>query len=520
MGAAAVGVDLGSVFLAKRQLQGIADSAVLAATAGNIASNGTVSAQSIIDQSQQQNIRISELTPGKYTRDAAIAPAARFVAASVEPTAAKLTLEQQVPLYFAKLLLGRSTLTVRARATAARSDMAAFSIGTRLASLSGGVPNQLLSALAGTSLNLSVLDGQSLAAADIDLLGFADALRVRANKQGSTYAELFNTKIPVQKLVQAMSDAAPNAATQTILTSIASKVGGKNVALSDMIDLGPLGQTDVNSGDGLLKVDAFSLLRAMLAQQHGDVYQTSADVGVSGLASVKLTVAGKNGTAHSPWMTVTNAKGVVVRTGRLRIYLEVGVLAALGQVASLNIPIYVELAEAEARLSDIKCTGNAMSDGVTLAVTPSIGTVAISGINTADLDDFSRTLGTQRAVLANVLVTEIQAYANIKLGGTQPQSVHFTTSDIANNVTRTVSTNDALAGITQSLAKNVDVSVSILGITTRLGPVVNAVGAQLTLIAPVVDGLLNQVTGLLGVKLGSADVQVDRMRCGMPVLVA
>lgn len=521
MGAAAVGVDVGSLFLAKRQLQGIADAAALAAAAGNIADNGTAAAQSVIAQSGQSGVTIARLTPGAYSRDAAIAPDARFTAAASQPSAAQLVLERPVPVFFGRFLTGRPAVMVRAQATAARMDMAAFSIGTRLAALSGGLPNQLLSALAGTQLNLSVLDGQALASAQIDLLGFADALGAQLGREGTSYATLFDSDIPLQTLVRAMAQAAPDLTSRAVLDGIAPRLGTQAVRLADLIDLGPLGQSDAHDGDSHLRVDAFSFLRALLESAQGESYQATLDVTVPGLTSARLTLAGGGGEAHSPWMTVTQARDVVIRTSRARLYLETSLLSAISGIATLRLPVYVDLAEAQARLADISCGGGGSGEGsVTLAVTPAIGTLAIADITPAKLDDFSTTMPTRPAVLANVLGTKLNAAAEVHLGGVTAQAVRFTRDDIANHTPHTVSTGDLTAGIAESLTRNVQVSATVLGITVTTGPLVGAVGTQLGAVAPLVDGLLDQVTALLGVQLGSATTWVDRMRCGVPMLVA
>jgi len=520
MGAAAVGVDVGSLFLAKRQLQGIADAAALAAAAGDIAGNGTAAAQSVITQSGQGGVTIARLTPGAYSRDAMIAPEARFSAAASQPSAAQLVLERPVPVFFGRFLTGRPAVTVRAQATAARMDMAAFSIGTRLAAISGGLPNQLLSALAGTQLNLSVLDGQALASAQIDLLGFADALGAQLGREETSYATLFDSDIPLQTLVRAMAQAAPDLTSRAVLDSIAPRLGTQAVRLSDMIDLGPLGQGAGHDGDSHLRVDAFSFLRALLESAQGESYQATLDVTVPGLASTRLTLAGGGGTAHSPWMTVTQARDVVIRTSRARLYLETSLLSAISGIATLRLPVYVDLAEAQARLADISCGGASGEGSVTLAVTPAIGTIAIADITPAQLDDFSTSMPTRPAVLANVLGTRVNAAAQVHLGGVTAQSVRFTRDDIASHTPRTVSTNDLTAGIAESLTKSMQVSATVLGITVTTGPLVGAVGTQLGAVAPLVDGLLDQMTALLGVQLGSATTWVDRMRCGVPMLVA
>jgi uncharacterized membrane protein len=519
-GVAAITIDLGSAYVAKRQLQGIADAAVLAAASGDVVTHGTSSAQAIINQSGVTSVTINSLTPGIYQRDTEVAPDARFAADTTDPTGARLTLDRQVPLFFGKFILGRPTITVSATATAARADLAAFSIGTRLASLSGGIANELLSGLTGTSLNLSLVDTQSLVSADMDLLHFADALRVRLNMSDASYAELFGTQVSLRDLVHAMADAAPSVAARDALAKVAAVVGTDSLRLDDMIDLGPIGQANSADGQSAIVIDAFSLLRATLQQSRGENYQSSINLTVPGLTSVKLLLVGNNGTAQSPWMTVTDARDVVIRTGRIRIHLEVKLASALAGISTIRVPLYVELAEAQARLSDIHCSGDATGGSVTLAVTPSIGSAAIADINSGQIADFSSAMTMQPAVLVDIIGTKIRANSQILLGGTQAKSVTFSSGDIAARVTKTVATDDVVAGLAVSLVSHMQLSLTTLGMTVTTGPLLSAVGGVLTPLAPTLDGLINQVTGLLGVKLGMADVRVERMRCGVPLLVA
>ena len=518
-GAAAISVDLGSAYLARRELQGIADSAVLAAVAERVAVDGEATARAVIDRSGAAQVTIDALTPGLYRRDAALDPAARFAADGARPNAARLTLAREVPLVFGRALLGRPTMTVRATATAARLDYAAFSIGTRLASLSDGLPNDLLSALAGTSLNLSVMDGQGLASADLDLLRVADALKLRLGQGSATYAELFDRTIPLGDIVLAMADAAPDISTRDALMRIAPQLS-RSARLADMIDLGVIGGNSASDGATRLEVGAFALLRAVLELSRGDTYELNLNLGVQGLTDARLRIFGGRGDTSSPWLSVTDARDVVIRTARSRIYLEVSALSAISGIASLRVPILIDLAEAEARLSDIAC-GGAGSRGVTLAVTPSIGSIAIADVSGSGLANLNVAPALQPAVLTNVLgAVRATASAKVSLGGVQSQSLFFSEGDIAAHASKTVSTGDLVTGVTASLVKKVDIAVTILGITVHTGPVVSALGAQLGALGPVIDPLLGQLTGLLGVRLGEADVRVDGMRCGVPLVVA
>jgi uncharacterized membrane protein len=518
-GAAAVAVDVGSLFLAKRQLQGVADAAALAAAQSMANDGGAASAQALIDRSGVPNVALTGITPGQYVRDATVPAAARFQAVSTAPTAARVTVERTVPLFFGRLLTGKQGLIIRTLATAARVDMAAFSIGTRLVGLSGGIANQLLSALAGTNLNLSLVETGQLASANIDLLHFADALRVRLNMQGSSYADVFGTPVPLQQIVRAMADAAPDGYSGTILSGIAGQMPNTAITLSQLIDLGPMGTGSASGNAGLVQVDLFSFLRSLLGAAQGNSYTATLNVAVPGLTSVKLILAGGN-SASSPWLTVTRARDIVVRTGAARIYLDARVAVILPGIASLRVPVYIELAASEARLSDIRCNGDALNDGVSLSVTPSAGSIAIADVDSAAIPDFSTVPAKAPATLVNILGTRVNAYADIALGGLQSQNVWFSKADIAAHRTRTVTTKDLTNGIATTLAQNIQISTTILGITLNAGPLVSAVAGQLLSVTPLLDTLLNEVTGILGVKIGAADVRVDGLRCGVPMLVA
>jgi uncharacterized membrane protein len=523
LGAASIAVDLGSVFLARRQLQGIADAAALAAVA-NIDSDSEASARAVIDHSEAEAVTIASLTAGRYRRDGSVALSERFMADPASPNAARVVVREQVPLFFGRILTGKPAMTIEAQAIAARTDMAAFSLATRLAEVSGGLPNRILSALAGTELGLTAVDSRGLAAADVDILGFADALRLRVQHPDATYAELFAMRVPLEQVIGAMADASAGSGASATLAAIESRLGGApDIRLSDLIDLGPIGENDYDDGTTGIRVDLLSLLRSSLELSHGDSYGIDLDVSALGLASTSLKLIGGQGEVHSPWMTVTAAKDVVIRSSQARLYLETRIgTGALGLV-DIRLPIYIELAHAEARLTAIGCGGD--TDGVTLAVTPAIGTLAIADVDDRAMLDLTTPAAPRPATLARTPLVQIHGFADVALGGTAAQSAHFTREDIAARRVRTVTTNDLTRGIASSLVKDADIQASLLGSpllggVLSLGPLVSAVGSQLALVAPPLDALINELTATLGVRLGSADVRVDKMRCGVPTLVA
>ncbi|MGE4324314.1 MAG: TadG family pilus assembly protein [Sphingobium sp.] len=515
-GAATVAVDLGSVYLAKRQLQGIADAAVLAASRG-----GRSAAQALITRAGVTGVSLRTMDEGYYAADPAVPVDARFVSGDPRATAVRLDLERRVPLFFGRLLVGRDGMTVHARATAARTDSTAFSIGTGLASIEDGLPNMLLSALAGTQLNLSVMDTQGLANLDVDLLGFADALRVRLGKDGEAYGQLFDRRVPVADLLAAMADSSAGPATATLRT-VGGRLGSRSARLSDIIDLGPMRGAASATGEPALIFDALSMLRMILSPPAGTAVPMDLRLSVPGLTDTRLMLITGPGETATPMVTVTATHDVAVRTAQTRIYLESSVATALSGLLKLRVPLYIELASAEARLSAIDCAARSPGRGVTLAVTPSVGTAALADIDTGALTDFSAPANLRPALLGQTIALRVTGYANIPLGGVTAQTVHFTPEDIDVQRSKRVSTGDLTQGVAVGVISRTKVQVSLLGLGLGLdlGALTPAIAGVLTTVAPLLDTVLNSVTGLLGVRVGSADVRVHALRCGKPTIVA
>lgn len=514
-GSATVAVDLGSIYLAKRQLQGIADAAALAAVGG-----GTDAARQLIAKSGVDGVTITSVEDGLYRPDPSVPVGERFVPGDPAGGALRLAVRRRTPLFFGRLLVGDDGVDLNARATAARRDAAAFSIGTGLASVSDGLPNMLLSSLAGTSLSLSVMDTQGLLNANVDLLHMADALQLRLGRQDEAFARLFDRQIPIGDVVNAIADGVTDSQTAATLRRVGNSIPGRTVRLGDIIDLGPAGSAADAAGQPAILMDAFSMLRMVLNPGPGTSVPIDLKLGVPGLSSTRLKLVMGGGEAHSPLLSITSDRNVVVRTAQTRIYLESAVAAALAPIASVRIPLYVELAAAEARLSDIVCGRNTPGNGVTLLVTPSIGTAALADVDADALTSFSRPANPRPATLAQALGTRVTGYANIALGGVQAQRVHFSPAEISAQQAKTVRTTDLAQGLAASVAKQTRVEVSLLGIPVSLSPLTAPVGALLGTTAPLLDGILNNLTALLGVRLGTADVRVHEMRCGIATIVA
>ena len=516
----ALAVDVGSLYVAKRSLQGTADAAALAAV--DNPSNETGAAQRTIASSASKTAQVSVLTPGGYTPNAALAPAARFVANANPANATTVTLVQDVPVYFSGIFTGHRTVRIATTATAARIDYAAFSIGTRLASVQGGLPNALLSAFAGTNINLSLMDYNSLVGANVNILAFSQELGTQLNLTGLSFGQILATTVTLPQALSALAAVIGDPTAAAALRSIALTVPGTTIQLSNLINLGPYASEDHAAPGSVINVDGYSVLREMLELSSGP-RQLSLNLGLSlpGLTSTTLTLAIGQRMASSPWLAVAQDGSYIVHTAQARLYLnsQIGGAATLG-LLSLQLPVYVQLAEAQTKLAALSCTGGVANETASLDVMPSLGHVSIANVDTSSLSNFGAVPAETAAMIAATPLATVSGKATVALGGTAWQRVSFSASDIANNTVRTVSTPDAVTGVVASLVGNLNLQVNLLGLGINLSPLASVVGAALTPIAPVLDTLVDQLTGLLGVHLGQADVRIDGVRCGKPTLVA
>ncbi|MCM8729479.1 pilus assembly protein TadG-related protein [Hephaestia sp. GCM10023244] len=521
IGAAALAVDVGSATLATRRLQGVADAAALAAATDP--AHADAAARRAVTAANLGGAVTVTASTGQYRADAALPVADRYTADATPADAARITLHAATPTYFGAIF-GHRTIPIARSATAAQTRMASFAIGSRLASLDGGVLNALLSGLTGSSISLKALDYRALASADIDLFAWLDALRTQAHVSADSYDELLGTSVSVGDALIAAATVSPDSATADALRALAAQVGNATMPLDRLIDLGPLG--DAQAGpEGLARLNVLSLVTSLL-QRSSNTRRIRLDLGgaIAGLASTRVTIALGEPEEQSPWIAIGDTGAPIVRTAQARIYLEATTgttaLPGLAGLATLRLPLFIELASAEARLDAIDCPmPNART--VTLAARTNPGRAAIARIDPARLDDFTTPVALHPAKVLDTLLLDIEARAYLSLGAAEHwQSVRFEENDITAGTPKSVASSSAVGGVAQSLAQQMTLTPVFAGIPLPVGPLLGAIGGQLTLLAPGVDGLVNLVTGAAGVKYGEADLRVTGAKCGMARLVA
>ncbi|TPJ77814.1 TadG family pilus assembly protein [Mesorhizobium sp. B2-6-2] len=545
----AFAIDEGSLYNERRAAQSIVDLAAITA-ASNITNAQQAVLTALSDNGitsvavQQQGTTVAptaskavvQVVPGRYTGVSTIAAGSRFEAGKLPYNAVQVTLKKQGTLYFAGSIMAPPTLGTTAIASA--QPQAAFSVGSRLASLNGGILNALLGGLLGGNISLSVMDYNSLVSADVDVLSFIDALATQLHLTGVSYNDVLASKATIGQIATAMAnvpglDRTAKLALQTMASSATNTV---RIPLSTLIDLGSVGDLGIGQKPAGLNVtaSALSMLTAAAALANG-TNQVAVNLGatIPGLASTTLAIAIGEPMQNSAWLAVGEA-GTVVRTAQTRIKLNADVTVGnsnLGGGTSLvavHLPLNVEVAYAEGKLTDITCPTGPSSINVSIAAQPGVVSAHLANSNASGFADFAQPQSFSNADIADLrllLIPLLQVTGSSAFSVTNmaPTNLTFSATDIANKTIKTVSTKNLTQSLTTSLVNNLSLSINALGlglnVTALLGTVKPAVTTLLNGVTAPVDSLVYNVLGALGVRVGEADVRVTGATCGRSVLV-
>lgn len=508
-GVAAISVDLGILYFEARKCQTAAD---LAALAG---ARDIGRAEDAARATAGANVDLAGLAVqrGAYRADSGLAPDERFTA-DAGGGALRVAVTTRAPLYFGAWIMGRDSVDITPTATAAAEPMAAYSIGSRLASVDGGVANALLSALTGSEVSLRAMDYRALASADVSLLSYFDAVATELELEAGQYDDILAEEITAPQALGAIARVLEDAgldAEAGLIDALASDADEDRTLTAGEL----FGLDDAMTPSSLqIEVEALDLAQAVLVAANGE-RQLALDLGTDvGLAALDVTLAIGERPNQSPWMTVTN-DAVTVRTAQSRLFVRARV-GGSGSLSVVNVPILVELASAEARLDALTC----QPGSVELEVRPSVGQIAIADIDEDALDDFTDPLELGPAQLVNAVLLRVSAFSQLSLGGDEWQTAEFTASDIADREIKTVQTQDLARSLTASLIEDTEIDVRLLGLGLGSRDLIGRqVGTLLEGLAGPLDELLLAVSAITGARLGEADVRVTGLRCGAPVLV-
>lgn len=522
-----VSVDIGNVFFTQRALQRAADMAAMAAA----------QRLDIPTQAAQQSVAQNGLTVtptvvlGVWNATNTAAAPTYFCASgsagcSGTVNAAQVTLTQNVPYFFS---VGQRSLT--ATAIAKNTAIVSFSLGSGLASVNGGLLNQMLGALLGNSnpLSLDLVSYQGLANTTIRVSDLMAALNV------GTVQQLVSSQVSLSQLVSAVVSAGG----QNGLTGVS--VG--TVLAPNTLVIGPLlRSTLINVGNSTGTPGVLQFL----AQAGNDQSALNAQLNVLDLVTTAAQIANnQNAVAISTGLTLTGLLGATLNlkiiqppviaigppgkdtsgnwmtqasAGQVRLGLNVS--AGVGSpliLATINVPIGVVVAGANAHAVDAYCPVPRANLSADLA-----GTISpVSSCIAAGADSVaSGTLNCGSASAAPLLSVLGIPVASIYSNPPASSSVSFGSNtpysglQIAVGQTQRVT---ATSGFFSSLlSSNSNLKVTVLGL---LPVSLSAIGAELSTVGSILDSLLTPALELLGVQLGYADIKVLSVNCDAVELV-
>jgi uncharacterized membrane protein len=563
---AAFAVDQGALYTDRRDLQALSD--IAAITAAQNMDRATEAATLVVGDNRSGGISISEagssydpvgqdtdridliVEKGRYTPKSNIAVAQRFQAGVQPFNAARVSMRKGGDLYFGKSLM--ETPLISATSIAHVPSEAAFSIGSRLASLNGGVVNDVLNKLLGTSLSLSVMDYEALANVNVSALDFISALATELDLEAGTYDDVLDSNASIGQIANAFASiSGANQTAQLALEALGDKARNIEIPLRQLIDLGSVGRLGIGEKPQGLTVDTnvMDMLQATaaLANRHHQV-EIGSGLDVPGLINVSAKLAIGEPPQNSPFYAVGES-GTTVRTAQTRLKVTVRVLGGTmsGQqeqllglltsllpvvlnIATVELPIYVELAHAEARLASVSCpTGRPDSLNVSIAARPGVASVYVGHVPDSQFTNFTSSPIPDFANLTTISlgglnILAVTGRATLPIQNVSETTLTFNKVEVDAQTVKTVSTSTPLQSLTQGLLNNLEIRLSVLGtplglLTPSVAAVKNAIVGLLVPVAPTVDQLLYTVLSTVGVHIGEADIRIHGATCGRSVLV-
>lgn len=521
---AAVGIDTGKMFADRRAVQGATDLAALAAA------TDVTNADGIAVSTLQRNLRSPILNvgviTGVYRADVSVPPDQRFVPApAAQANAVRVTTDASSELFFARSFLGQDSARIRTQATAASSAFGGFAIGSRLASLNGGLLNSLLSSMTGSSISLDVADYRALVDARIELFDFARALKTRAGITALTYQDVLNANVRIADVAGALADLASangrTVAARSLVRLAQSAASSRDTfAAGGLLNLGPFSGLSLTHNPGpALAVSAFDVFNAAVSLANGR-RQVELDLGgtVPGIASLTLRVGVGERPLGTSWVMV-GTTGTTVHTAQIRLLLVARINAA-DPLLTVTVPVYVEVARGTASLAGVSCPWNGGPPRMDLTVRPGVIDARIGAVSVVDFANDRSRPPLQAATLVSSPLLKILGRAQFGMSNVAPQTVAFTQADIDNAIIRTVTTRDFSQSLVGGLASTLQLDVQLLGLNLAGTTAVNQLLRDtIQPVTPTIDGILRSALSSLGVAVGQADVWGLALRCDGAVLV-
>ncbi|ABI78059.1 conserved hypothetical protein [Hyphomonas neptunium ATCC 15444] len=538
----AMAIDLGMVNLQRRNMQSMTDLAAITA-AGDLhkaetrvltllSENGFGDVLLLAEEDRPKRLDPRypsrawvEVVKGHYTADAMLPPALRFEAGGEPFNSVRVTVVQSGRYFIMDGIQAPPLITTSG--VAYSTAEAAFSVGSRLVRIENGALNALLGSLLGSELRLTAMDYHALIGADIALLQMLDVLATDLDLTGVSYDDILETQISAARLAAAIRQTGMlSVQARTALGRIEAHAGALStrIRLSDAIDLGTTGKLkpDDTRPKPALQAPVMELLTAAITASNGE-HQVALDLGTSipGLLKTHVELNIGERPQNSPWLRLSGPNAVVTTAQtRLKVDLEVPGLALLAGTR-VRIPLYVEIASAEARLRKVSCRATRPGETmVTVAAQPSVGRVMIGEISRNDFEQMGRTMRVSLTKIVDTVLLDVRARADARIGNVRSADLSFSQADIDAGRIRTATTGTYTSSLLGSALRDLEVRVDAGPLSLATPSLIQAaLGATLTPVLEPVDTVVYNLLSVLGVHLGEADIRVHGVTCQAPVLV-
>jgi len=439
-----------------------------------------------------------------------------YAPAMVSPNAVRVQATLTVPLLF--ILPGGQARQLHAESIAAASPpVASFSVGSGLLNLN--TASSVLGLLLGNTVNLTVMDWQGLANANVTL----DQLRLRLG--AGSVQQLLNTTLSIQDFYALVLNAAgQQALLSAALGSPATQLGlngiGTQLTLGQMLDLGVLTPAAASAAEVGLNVASLLTAAAYVARGTSAVALNVPNLNVNlGLVNVSATAAlsviqppqvavgPARQLPNGMWRTTANSAQL-----GLRLAVQAGVNLGVAN-AQVSLPLLVRAATARADLTNLQCAATPAQRRATLNVSTQLLDVCIPDATgrACSGDDF--TIARLSPILLPGLIGVTAHPVN---PGNRPWQAGSDVVLAPDGRTSVSSNSTAVSNAVRNLLYNLNPTLdSPLG-NLRAGDLIIAlVDPLIQLIGP----LLGWLTTTLGMDLATADIWLKGIDCNNAEIV-
>jgi uncharacterized membrane protein len=540
IGMMGLAVDLGSAVYWQRRLQAATDAAALAATFD--LSRSSEIALSSLEANGPASAVIEMDEVGTYVDDPAVNGANRFTPGAAG-NAVHLTTSYDVPLYFARVISGTSMISVKADAVAYNLPLAGVAIGTAAAETDAAEVNDFITAISGSSVNLTAQEIAALDQSSISVFRVLDHLAAASGSQTVPMASVLAYDVDLATLADAAASAlsaqAPTpTSTQSVaisaLSRVAQNAGSTSfVPVESFLTLGAHQQRNAidmtSSANDTLGIPALSLLMGYLhASRENTLLNHSLTVPLAGLATVSVdAVVSRSviGGGESASAATIGPEGSTAASSQARVRLNVQVLnpiqinlGIINLSLPLSIPIVVEVGYGGATITDIACgTDVRATTDITVAAQSGTARIFIGNVTDSELADMLTPLVPDPATIINTPLVSVSGETNVNVGQSSA-TMHFNWNDIQAGTVKTINSSPTVADAL-TLADN-GFSLVINNAPPLVTALVNTlVRAQVSAVLTALQPELETILASLGLRLGTLDVRATAVRCGIPALV-